>query len=344
MALSESGPLKAGKLPASLLKSLLQGMAAGPEVLLAGAVGIDAAVINFAPGSDRYLVAKTDPITFATNRVGNYAVHVNANDIACMGGTPKWFLATALLPEGTGESTVRELFGQLEDACRAIGVSLVGGHTEITPTVDRPLVIGCMLGEVAASALLSPQNACAGDLLILTHGVAIEGTGVLAQEAPGQLRLEGLTGVQIMAATDLLDRPGISVLSAARALWGQEGLHALHDPTEGGVATAIRELATAAGLGFEVEMERVTVLPETYAVCDALGLDPLGLLASGALLAVVAPTGADQALSSLAEQGIPAVVIGRLIDGVGFSEDRSALPAFERDELARYLDAEDERL
>lgn len=338
MADSEINSLKAGKLPPELLDSLLQGMTSGPEVLLGGAVGVDAAVIDFAPGSDKYLVAKTDPITFATDRVGDYAIHVNANDIACMGGTPRWFLATALLPEGTGEGTVRELFGQLEDACGAIGVSLVGGHTEITLALNRPLVIGCMLGEVDAAGMLSPKDACDGDVLILTQGVAIEGTAVLAREETGRLRKAGLTEVQIRAAMALLDRPGISVLPAAGALRGQEGLRALHDPTEGGLATAIRETATAAGLGFEVEVEKVMVLPETSAVCDALGLDPLGLLASGALLAVVAPAEASEALSSLNKEGIPAAAIGRLVDGVGSSEDDSRLPVFERDELARYLE------
>jgi hydrogenase maturation factor len=339
----ESGPLKAGKLPAGLLDSLLHGMTPGPEVLLGGAVGVDAAVIDFTPGSAKYLVAKTDPITFATDRAGYYAVHVNANDIACMGGVPRWFLATALLPDGTEVGTVREIFEQIEDACVSIGVSLVGGHTEITPAVNRPIVIGCMLGEVAASGLLSPRNARAGDALILTQGVAIEGTAVLAREAVGQLLAAGLTEAEIAAAADLLDRPGISVLSAAGALRGQEGLHTLHDPTEGGVATAIRELATATGLGLKVEVDDVTVLPETSTVCEALGLDPLGLLASGGLLVVVSAEGSDEALSRLDKEGIPATVIGWLVDGAGIFEDLSALPVFERDELARYLDAENER-
>lgn len=339
----ESSPLKAGKLPADLLAALLQGMTTGPEVLLGGAVGFDAAVVDSTPGSAKYLVAKTDPITFTTDRAGHYAVHVNANDIACMGGVPKWFLATALLPDGTEEGTVREIFDQLKGACASIGVSLVGGHTEITPAVNRPIVIGCMLGEVAASELLSPQNACDGDVLILTQGAAIEGTAVLAREAVGRLVDAGVTDAQIAVAADLLDRPGISVLSAASALRGQEGVHTFHDPTEGGVATAIQELAIATGLRIEVEVDDVVVLPETSTVCEALGLDPLGLLASGALLVVVSPGQSDEALSRLGKEGIPATVIGRLVEGAGTFQGRSALPVFERDELARYLDAENKR-
>ena len=338
MPKSDAGGLRAGKLPPELLAGLLNGLESGPDVVVGGAVGLDAAAIDFAPGSDRYLLAKTDPITFATDRIGDYAIHVNANDIACMGGRPRWFLATALLPEGTAEAAVRDVFDQLEGACRAIDVSLVGGHTEVTVGLDRPLVIGCMLGTVASAELLLPCNALAGDDLLLTRGAAVEGTAVLAREAATALRAAGLTELEIAAAADLLDSPGISVLPAARALKGVVGLHALHDPTEGGIATAVRETATAAGLGFEIEVAGVPVLPETAKICAGLGLDPLGLLASGALLAALDPSGTEAALALLADAGIPAARIGRLTSAAGPAGEDSALPTFERDELARYLE------
>lgn len=338
MPMSDAGGLPAGKLPPDLLAALLSRLAPGPDVAVGGGVGLDAAVIDFAPVSGEYLLAKTDPITFATDRIGDYAVHVNANDIACLGGVPRWFLATALLPEGISEGAVRDLFDQLENACAAIGVSLVGGHTEVTVALDRPMVIGCMLGTVGRADLLLPRNARAGDDLILTHGMAIEGTAVLAREAASRLRENGVSEAEIAGAAGLLDKPGISVLPAARALREVEALRALHDPTEGGIATAIREIATAAGLGFEVEVEKVPVLPETAAVCAALGLDPLGLLASGALLAAVEPIGTDDALACLKRAGIPAARIGRLTAGAGSAEGGEGLPRFERDELARYLE------
>ncbi|MDP6348215.1 MAG: AIR synthase related protein [Chloroflexota bacterium] len=338
MPKSGDGGLRAGKLPPDLLAGLLARLTPGPDVVIGGAVGLDAAVIDFAPGSDRYLLAKTDPITFATDRIGDYAIHVNANDIVCMGGRPRWFLATALLPEGTAEAAVRGVFDQLESACHAIDVSLVGGHTEVTVGLDRPLVIGCMLGTVVSAELLLPRNVRAGDDLLLTHGAAIEGTAVLAREAATALRAAGLTDTEIAAAAELLDAPGISVLPAARALKGLEGLHALHDPTEGGIATAIRETATATASGFDIEVTRVPVLPETAKVCAALELDPLGLLASGALLAAVDPGGTEAALARLTEAGIPAARIGRLTSAAGPASEDSALPTFERDELARYLE------
>lgn len=338
MANCESNVLSVGKLPPTLLNSLLQELGHGPEVLQGGAIGLDAAVIDFAPGSEKYLLAKTDPITFATDRIGEYAINVNANDIVCMGGIPKWFLATALFPESTDEEGVRNIFGQLKDTCASLGVSLIGGHTEITLAVDRPLVIGCMLGEVRDTGLLLPKNACSGDVLILTQGIAIEGTAVLARDATIDLLEAGLSKDQVEAARNLLNHPGISVFPAAKVLWGYEGLRALHDPTEGGIMTGVREIAGAAGLGFELEIDKIMVRPETSLVCSALNLDPLGLLASGALLAVMGLEEADQALCSLSEAGIPATLIGRLVDSDCLLVNNVELPTFERDELARYLE------
>lgn len=338
MADCEPKDLSVGKLPPILLDSFLQGLDHGPEVLQGGAIGLDAAVIDFAPESGKYLLAKTDPITFATDRIGEYAVHVTANDIVCMGGIPKWFLATALLPTGTDEEGVNNIFKQLKETCASLGVSLIGGHTEITLALDRPLVIGCMLGEVNDTGLLLPKNACSGDVLILTQGIAIEGTAVLARDAATDLLEAGLTNDQVKAARDLLNHPGISVFPAAKVLWGYEGLRALHDPTEGGIMTGVQEIAGAAGLGFELETEKILVRQETTAVCRALNLDPLGLLASGALVAVMCPEEVEQALDSLADMGIPAAAIGRLVDSDSSLVNNAGLPTFERDELARYLE------
>jgi hydrogenase maturation factor len=299
------------------------------------------------PGGDRVLVAKTDPITFATDLIGWYAVHVNANDIACAGATPRWFLASAMLPESWTETDVERLFRQVLDACGQLGVSLVGGHTEITGGLERPIVVGCMLGEVERSRLIRTGGGQPGDVLILAQGIAIEGTAVLAREAAGALRARGLAPETITRAQELLFTPGISVVSAARALCAAltpAQLRSLHDPTEGGLAAGLWEVAEASGTGALVDGEAIPVLPETRAVCDALALDALGLLASGALLAGVAPEAEQTALTALAAQGIPARVIGRLTlraEGIRLRAGDGTLrewPRFERDEVARYFD------
>ena len=334
--------LKAGKLPVDLLEPLLARIPSSPRVLIGGGIGRDAAVIEFSEETDRLLVAKTDPITFATDRIGWYAVNINANDIVCMGADPVWFLATLLLPEGCEETLPANIFSQIQQACDALEVALVGGHTEVTLGIDRPLIAGVMLGEVRRSGLIRPESAEIGDLLVLTQGIAIEGTAVLAREAPRQLRAAAVDPATIESAARMLDDPGISVVPAAKALRGLDAVHALHDPTEGGLATAARELATAAGLGLRLMSEQIPVFPETAAICGALALDPLGLLASGSLLAVVSPSGIEAVTERLDAAGIPNSVIGELVSsekGLLSASPTGERPVktFEQDELARYL-------
>ena len=179
--LSESHLLPAGKLPLPLLERLLTRFAPhDPRIIVGPRTGEDAAVFDF---GDRYLIAKTDPITFATNQIGWYAVNVNANDVAVMGGEPRWFLATVLLPAGQATAELAEaIFEQIHDACEALGVSLAGGHTEITLNLDRPIVSGTMLGEVTPDRLITTAGAQVGDVVLLVKPVPIEGTALIALE------------------------------------------------------------------------------------------------------------------------------------------------------------------
>lgn len=331
--------MQPGKLPADLLAAWLARLDRDdPRVVLGPAVGEDACALAF---GDRLLIAKTDPITFASDMIGWYAVEVNANDIACAGARPRWFLATVLLPPPWDAGQAEAVFDQIVRACQRRQISLVGGHTEITAGLERPLVVGCMLGEVAPDKLVRTGGAQVGDTVLMTRGLALEGTAVLARELPDRLAAHGIPTDLIDRAKNLLFEPGISVLPEALLAAEQHPVHSLHDPTEGGLATALRELAMASGLGLAVEAGQIPVLPETAAVCAALGLDPLGLLASGSLLATCAPAAAPALLAAWAAAGIPATAIGRMLppdDGlwlVGPGGERAPLPPFARDELAR---------
>jgi hydrogenase maturation factor len=327
----------AGKLPAEdLVKLLIQYAQDDERLVVRPGIGIDATVISFA---DRYLVAKTDPITFATDQIGWYAVHVNANDVAVMGGNPLWFLATLLLPEGkTGPDEVEAIFDQISMACQQLGVVLCGGHTEITCGLKRPLVVGQMLGEVEKPKLIIPDRARPGDDILLTKGIAIEGTALIARER-GELR-EHFSEDWVKRCQNLLRAPGISVVPEARIANGVAEVHAMHDPTEGGLATALHELASAARVGMIVEMEKIMILPETALLCQHLNLEPLGLIASGALL-IVAPQGdSKRIITALEAEGISSAVIGKIWEsekGVKLSKQGRVedLPFFHRDEVAR---------
>ncbi len=333
--------LPTGKLPAALLRQLLGEIEVrDPRVLVGARVGEDAAVLDY---GDRLLVAKTDPITFATELIGWYAVTINANDIAVRGARPLWFLATVLLAQHSSPEQARAIFRQIETACRDLGVSLVGGHTEITYGLDRPIVVGCMLGEVERDRLVTTGGARPGDVLVLTKGIAIEGTAVLAREAAGRLQELGLAPDVIARAANYLFEPGISVVRDAQVALGAAPVHAMHDPTEGGLATALAELAEASGCGIRVYAEAIPVLPECDTICRALELNPLGLLASGALLLAVDHRHVPAVLAALAGAGIPAAAIGEVTPAqaeltIVYEEDAYPLPVFERDELARWLD------
>ncbi|MDP3769047.1 MAG: AIR synthase related protein [Dehalococcoidia bacterium] len=337
--------MKAGKLPADLLDRLLARLPADPRVLLGPGIGRDAAAIDL--GRGRVLVVKADPVTLATEEIGRYVVHVNANDVACLGTRPAWFMATVLLPEGAPPELAEQIFGQICAACDELGIVPVGGHTEITIGLERPMIAGTMLGEADRDDLVRPEDARSGDHLVLTKGIAIEGTALLAREAPNELRRRGVPDSVIEASARLLIEPGISVVREALAACGTGAVHALHDPTEGGLTTALFELGQAARLRALIRPADVPVLAATAAVCNALALDPFGLLASGALLIAVGPDRCADVQNELRIEGVPASCVGELASGEGVaiidSRGEEPLPRFERDELARFLEAQGKR-
>src|SRR5262245_7542397 len=174
-------PLPVGKLRAELLERFFGKYVPGDARVVVGpCVGEDAAVLDM---GDRYLIATTDPVTFATDELAWYALCVNANDLAVRGARPLWFLVTLLLPEGaTTEARAEALFADLGAACAELDVALIGGHTEVTAGLPRPIAVGCMLGEVANDALVTTAGARPGDALLLTKGVPLEGAAILARE------------------------------------------------------------------------------------------------------------------------------------------------------------------
>jgi hydrogenase expression/formation protein HypE len=331
--------LKPGKLPPALLQRLLTSYtSADPRVIVGPAVGEDAAVIAM---GDRYLIAKSDPITFATDAIGYYAVIVNANDIATRGGQPKWFLATLLLPEQTTSVVlVESIFSQIAQACRSFGIALVGGHTEVTHGLDRPILSGHMLGEVDPAALLTTAGAQIGDVLLLTKGVCLEGASIIAREREWELRRRGVREVMIHRAKNFLFEPGISVVRDAHIAIGAGRVHAMHDPTEGGLVMAVHELATAADVGVVLEGSRIPILEEASLLCQVYGLDPLGTIASGALLIASPPEDAVRIQQALQMNNIRCEAIGRIVppsEGILLDDgnSRRPLPEFMRDEITK---------
>ncbi len=330
-------PLPVGKLPVELLQRLLNSAPIMDERVLQGPqFGVDCAVLDL---GERLLVLKSDPITFATADIGRYLVQVNSNDIATMGATPRWLLVTALLPENqTSPELVLEIGAGLYAACEEMGISVIGGHTEITHGLERPILAGTLIGEVAREKLITPRGMGPGDQILLTKGVPIEGTALLANEFPE--RLQGLfSEAEVVEAQGYLIRPGIGVLGDAQIATGAGRVTAMHDPTEGGLAAALWELATAGGKTLLVDVTAVPVPALAARICAAFDLDPLATIASGALLLTVAAGDAPAIISALEEEGIPCAIIGRVAAGPAEVRLQSTtgqlLPRPERDEIAR---------
>ena len=332
--------MKPGKLPHDLLAAMLARLPQDdPRVIVGPRVGEDAAAVDM---GDRLLVAAMDPITFATDLIGWYAAHVNANDLAVMGATPRWFLATILLPESAAEQDVVSISDQMAGCCKDLGITIIGGHTETTTEVRRPIVIGCMLGEARRDRLFTSSGARPGDVLVLAGSIAVEGTALLARDAGELLQARGIGARAVAQARDLLFQPGISVVRAARVGACTPGVSAMHDPTEGGLATGLRELAIASGVGLEIAADEIPTLPYTQDFCTALGLNPLGLIASGSLVITVRPKRVEELLAALRSASVEASTIGRVLpeaDGLWLrdEEKRGPLPEFFRDEVARFL-------
>ena len=337
-----SAILPTGKPSPELLSELLDKLVLDdPSVVQGPQVGVDVAILD--TGGPHLLVAKSDPITFATDAIGHYSVVVNTNDIATCGGTPKWMLATVLLPENQATAEMaREIFAQLSQACQKFGILLVGGHTEVTYELPRPIVCAAMLGTVERDRFVTAAGAQAGDVVLMTKAVAIEGTSILARELKDKFEALGVEPELLERCAEFLYDPGISVLREAKAAMDAGEVHAMHDPTEGGLATGLWELAMASSKRVVVELENVQVLDECKRLCELLGIDPLGLIASGTLLICAPPSSAEKIERAIQAEGIGCAVIGHVEDGpaevVASGPDGTVpLPRYDQDELTKVL-------
>ncbi|RLF83656.1 hydrogenase, partial [Thermococci archaeon] len=298
-----------GKVPPEVLeKTVFDRLGVNDErVIIKSGVGIDAAAIDF---GDSVLVATSDPITGAEKHIGFYAVNVNANDVATFGAKPKWFLVTILLPENADEELLEKIMEDMHKSAGRLGVSIVGGHTEVTVGLNRPIVIGTMLGEVKKDQLVTSNGAKPGDVIILTKGAGIEGTSIIASE--NEEELKKVFGKELVEnAKRFLQK--ISVVKEA-LIAAEIGVHAMHDPTEGGIANGFHEMADAAGLGFRVYYEEIFIAEETRKLCEHFKLDPLALISSGSLLIAAPPEKAEKVVEAIRRKGIEAAIVGEFLE------------------------------
>lgn len=302
--------LRLGKMPPEVLESIVFGRLGvlDSRVLVKPKIGEDAAIIDF---GDRVLVLHSDPITGAVENIGWLAVNVSSNDVATRGARPKWLSVVILLPENATSDLLDEITRQIDLAAKELEMMVVCGHTEVTPSLDRPILICTSIGEASKDKYVTSSGARVGDKIILTKGAAIEGTAIFAHEFEDYLKSR--------LSEEIVDRAKeyikyISVLREAMIAIEVGGVTAMHDPTEGGVLGGVQELARASNVGFIVYEDRVIINPETKAICNVLNADPLKTISSGSLLITVRPNKADELVRTLISSGVKVSIIGEIVD------------------------------
>lgn len=307
--------LSIGKLDPKALKQLVFCRLGSRDsrVLLGPSIGEDATVIDF---GNKALVIHSDPITGAVENIGWHAVNVCANDIATRGVRPLWILTVLLLPENFSLAQLKNITGQIDNAAKELGMAVVGGHSEVTPGIDRPILVTTALGETSKAKFIRTSGAKVGDSVILTKGAAIEGTSILAHELESTLQTKVGKAV-VKRAKQFVKQ--LSVVKDALTAVEAGGVHAMHDATEGGVAGGLQEIAWASNAGLTAHEEKMIVSPETQAICKALGVDPLRTISSGTLIIAAESKGAEKIVKRLKQKGISASIVGKIL-----AEDKGA--------------------
>lgn len=299
-----------GKVPTEILEKIVFKNLGSKrdDVILSPSIGEDAAIVQ---AGNELLAVSSDPITGAEKWLGWLAVHVSANDVATRGVQPRWFNSIILLPKNSTADLVEKICTQMDKAACQLDVAIIGGHCEVTPGIDHPIVTGCVIGVADEGKYVSSSGAQIGDKIILTKGTGIEGTAILASDRKKELSTvfdEGFLEV----AECFFEK--ISVVKDALTAYRIGGVSAMHDPTEGGVAGGLHELADAAGVGFNVYEEKILVPEQTKKICEYFSVDPLQLISSGSLLIVAKEEKVAEIMDNLSKNGVQASVIGEVTE------------------------------
>jgi len=299
-----------GKVPTEVLQEIVfRNLGAKrDDVVLSPSIGEDAAIVQ---AGNEVLAISSDPITGAEEWLGWLAVHVSANDVATRGVQPRWFNSIILLPRNSTTELIEKICTQMDKAARQLNVAITGGHCEITPGIDHPIVTGCAIGVAEDGKYVTCSGAKIGDRIILTKGTGIEGTAILASDRRTEL-LKVFDENFLNKAEDFFEK--ISVVKDAITAFRIGGVSAMHDPTEGGVAGGLHELADAANVGFQVYEKEILIPEETRKICAHFEVDPLQLISSGSLLIVAEEEKTEEIISSLSRNGVQASIIGEVIE------------------------------
>lgn len=299
--------LKAGKLDSRLLEEIVFKHITykRPEVITRPGIGEDCAVVDF---GDFECVLSTDPITAAINEIGKLSIHISCNDIASNGIEPLGIMLAVMLPEGTTAEEIEEMMRQAGAAAREVGVEIIGGHTEITPAVSKPVIVSTAIGRAAKGASQKAADMRPGDYILMTKTAGLEGTGILAWDQQKKLS-EILTGEEIKEAQAFLSQ--VSVVKEG-VIAGKIGTAGMHDVTEGGVLGAVWEMCDSSNTGAEVWLDKIPVADVTKKICNFFHIDCYRLISSGCMMIMVHPDKKDEIMAAIDDAGVLIRCIGKI--------------------------------
>lgn len=298
--------LEIGKLDSDLLKEIVFGKITykRPEVLVRPGIGEDCAVINF--GKEYNCVMSTDPITAAATDIGRLAIHITCNDIASNGIQPVGIMLTVMLPYGTTEEDVAMIMEQAGETAAKLQVEIIGGHTEITNAVVKPVIVSTAVGRAPVGSKNSTDNMSVGDHILITKRVGIEGAGIIASDLEDKLQ-DVLTDQELAKAKSFLKE--VSVVKEG-IIAGEVGTNGMHDVTEGGVLGAVYEMAVIADHGVKIYKDRIPVDDVTLKIADKFNINYMRLISSGCMLIVAAEDKKDEIIEKIQAAGINVSDIG----------------------------------
>ena len=296
-----------GKLEPDVLKDKVLNFtgALRNDLLVGGGIGEDAALIRVPEG---ILVAASDPVTGAGKNAGRLLVHINANDIACKGADPSWIIVTLIIPDKLGVKYIAEIMNEIHAACSELNIAIAGGHTELTDRYEQPVLSAAMLGMTRYE--LSTKRIHEGDLILLTGHAGLEGMSIIAHDRPDLLN-------DIFTPDEMKEiqswQNDLSVVRPAGIL--REYSHYMHDPTEGGLNGALYETSKGCNLGIEIYEDALPISDLTRRASEALDFNPMNLISSGMLIAVIPPERINEAQERLRDNDIASCVAGRFVCG-----------------------------
>ncbi len=297
------------------------------EIICSPGIGVDCTAVDL--GGD-IAVLSCDPITAADSGIGRLTVNVSCNDAAASGAEPIGLMVTFLLPPSVTEDDIDSLMDELMLAADAAGVDIIGGHTEITPSVNRIVTCATVIARPTAAGLIDPKGMQIGNDIVLTKHAGLEGAPLLADKLSADSGL--LCPDELAEVRSFLERTSVVKEGLYAAM---HGATAMHDVTEGGVFGALWEMSAAAGIGIRFDAANIPVHHITRKLCGYFNIDPYKLISSGCML--IACTDGHALVDGLAALGIDARIIGRAEGDSVITVDGMVIDPPQADEIYKAL-------